>query len=149
MLTTKQITDLSRLDQLTYIFDLYRQFYQQESNLLQAADFLTQRILNLQSVIFVVVDDKNVIAGFTQLYPIFSSVSMQHTWLLNDLYVLPTHRGTGAATALLQRAKLFAKQTNSKGLALETAQSNPAQKLYEKLGWQLDTECRHYFWRTN
>ena len=35
---------------------------------------------------------------------------------------------------------------NFKGLALETAKANPAQRLYEKLGWKKDLEHLHYFW---
>lgn len=147
MLIIKQITDLSCLKELATIFDLYRQFYKQAPDLAAARFFLEQRIANLQSVIFVVIHNDGIV-GFTQLYPLFSSVSMQHSWLLNDLYVLPEQRGIGAATALLQRAQLFAQQTNSKGLALETALDNPAQKLYEKLGWQRDTQSLHYYWKT-
>lgn len=147
MLITKQITDLSCLKELAALFDLYRQFYKQAPDLAGSENFLYQRITNLQSVIFVVVYNHTMV-GFTQLYPLFSSVSMQHSWLLNDLYVLPEQRGIGAATALLQRAQLFAQQTNSKGLALETAADNPAQKLYEKLGWQRDTETLYYYWKT-
>jgi GNAT superfamily N-acetyltransferase len=147
MLITKQITDLSCLKELAALFDLYRQFYKQAPDLVGSENFLHQRITNLQSVIFVVVYNHTMV-GFTQLYPLFSSVSVQHSWLLNDLYVLPEQRGIGAATALLQRAQLFAQQTNSKGLALETAIDNPAQKLYEKLGWQRNTETLHYYWKT-
>jgi GNAT superfamily N-acetyltransferase len=147
MLITKQITDLSCLKELAALFDLYRQFYKQAPDLVGSENFLHQRITNLQSVIFVVVYNHTMV-GFTQLYPLFSSVSVQHSWLLNDLYVLPEQRGIGAATALLQRAQLFAQQTNSKGLALETAIDNPAQKLYEKLGWQRNTETLYYYWKT-
>ena len=147
MLITKQITDLSCPKELAALFDLYRQFYKQAPDLVGSENFLHQRITNLQSVIFVVVYNHTMV-GFTQLYPLFSSVSVQHSWLLNDLYVLPEQRGIGAATALLQRAQLFAQQTNSKGLALETAIDNPAQKLYEKLGWQRNTETLHYYWKT-
>jgi GNAT superfamily N-acetyltransferase len=147
MLIIKQITDLSCLKELAALFDLYRQFYKQAPDLVGSENFLHQRITNLQSVIFVVVYNHTMV-GFTQLYPLFSSVSVQHSWLLNDLYVLPEQRGIGAATALLQRAQLFAQQTNSKGLALETAIDNPAQKLYEKLGWQRNTETLYYYWKT-
>jgi GNAT superfamily N-acetyltransferase len=147
MLITKQITDLSCLKELAALFDLYRQFYKQAPDLVGSENFLHQRITNLQSVIFVVVYNHTMV-GFTQLYPLFSSVFVQHSWLLNDLYVLPEQRGIGAATALLQRAQLFAQQTNSKGLALETAIDNPAQKLYEKLGWQRNTETLYYYWKT-
>ena len=84
--------------------------------------------------------------GFTQLYPTFSSVSMQRFYILNDLYVLPTLRGQGIGESLLNAAKDLAKANNWKGLALETAVDNPAQKLYERLGWERSDDFYHYFW---
>ena len=75
MLITKQITDLSCLKELAALFDLYRQFYKQAPDLVGSENFLHQRITNLQSVIFVVVYNHTMV-GFTQLYPLFSSVSV-------------------------------------------------------------------------
>ena len=47
---------------------------------------------------------------------------------------------------LLIAAQEYAKANNLKGLTLETASDNPAQKLYERLGWSKD-ESYHYFWK--
>ena len=55
-------------------------------------------------------------------------------------------RKKGIGEALMERAKLFAKNKGSKGLTLETAIDNPAQKLYERLGWKKDTHVNHYTW---
>ena len=97
-----------------------------------------------ESVIFVAEEKKNLL-GFTQLFPIFSSVSMKRTWLLNDLYVNEKARGMGAATALLKAAKDFGEETNSKWLLLQTAADNfTAQKAYEKNGWIKETD---FFYR--
>ena len=97
-----------------------------------------------ESVIFVAEERKELI-GFTQLFPIFSSVSMQRTWLLNDLYVNEKARGIGAATALLNAAKEFGAETRSKWLLLQTAADNfTAQKVYEKNGWVRETD---FFYR--
>jgi hypothetical protein len=40
-------------------------------------------------------------------------------------------------------------QTNAKGLALSTATDNPAQYLYERLGWEKETGFLNYFWKNN
>ena len=120
------------IDQLSVLFDKYRIFYKQRSDVDSAKSFLKKRMKRKESVIFVAEERKNLI-GFTQLFPIFSSVSMQRTWLLNDLYVNEKARGIGAATALLNAAKDFGAETNSNWLLLQTAADNStAQRVYEK-----------------
>ena len=83
-------------------------------------------------------------AGFTQLYPSFSSVSLRRLWILNDLFVAPSARGHGVGAALLARARVWAEETWAKGLVLETAVDNPAQRLYESMGWRRDEAALHY-----
>ncbi len=127
------------------LLDQYRVFYKQDSNLNAAKQFLEERITKNESVVFIAFDDDEPV-GFTQLYTTFSSVSLQHVFILNDLYVSKTRRGKGIGEALLNHAKNFCKKSGYKGLALETATDNPAQQLYEKLGWKKDLDCFHYFW---
>jgi len=132
------------ISQLSVLFDKYRIFYKQKSDMDSARSFLKKRIKRKESVIFVAEERKDLV-GFTQLFPIFSSVSMQRTWLLNDLYVNEKARGMGAATALLNAAKDFGAETNSKWLLLQTAADNfTAQKVYEKNGWIRETD---FFYR--
>ena len=86
-------------------------------------------------------EERDELIGFTQLFPIFSSVSMKRTWLLNDLYVNEKSRGIGAATKLLDAAKEFGAETNSKWLLLQTSADNyTAQNVYEKNGWIKETD---------
>lgn len=135
---------LDDLDALVPLFDGYRQFYEQPSDLAGARAFLADRIKRGESVIFVAVAD-GAIVGFTQLYPLFSSVSMKRLWLLNDLFVAPDARKTGAGRALLGRAERWAQETGAKGLTLTTAMTNKAaQRLYESVGWKKDEEFFHY-----
>jgi GNAT superfamily N-acetyltransferase len=118
------------------LFDAYRMFYKQPSNIEAATDFLLERLTNNESVIFIAFADGNA-AGFCQLYPIFSSVGLQRTWLLNDLYVDANARGQGIAAALLQQAKDFGMQTSARWLLLQTGADNvTAQSVYEKNGWK-------------
>lgn len=127
------------------LFDAYRQFYEQESDLQRAYEYLYTRITKDESVIFVAVDGSNAL-GFTQLYPTFSSVSLKIQWILNDLFVAEEARKLGVATALLEKAREFAEETHAKGLMLQTASDNKtAQALYEKLGWQNDTKFFTYY----
>ena len=123
------------IDKLSVLMDKYRIFYKQESDFGKAKSFLKKRMKRNESVIFVAEERKELI-GFTQLFPIFSSVSMKRTWLLNDLYVNEKARGMGTASKLLDAAKDFGAETNSKWLILQTAADNfTAQKVYEKNGW--------------
>jgi len=122
------------------LFDLYRIFYKQSPDINGAEAFISDRLKHNDSAIFLAfINDEPV--GFTQLYPIFTSVGMQRTWLLNDLYVKETARKKGVGEALLETAKQFAKATNSKWLMLQTGEDNKvAQKLYEKNGWIKETD---------
>ena len=134
------------LEQLSILFDKYRIFYKQESDMATSKLFLKKRMKREESVILVA-EERDELIGFTQLFPIFSSVSMKRTWLLNDLYVNERSRGIGAATALLNAAKKFGKETNSKWLLLQTASDNfTAQKVYEKNGWIKETD---FFYRAD
>ena len=137
---------IDNLEILLPLFEGYRKFYKQSKNTDEARKFLTNRFNKKDSVIFISIDDNNA-QGFTQLYPSFSSVSMQRTYILNDLYVNPIYRGKGIGDALLNHAKDFAINQESKGLTLETSIDNPAQKLYERLGWKKDIEVYHYTWQ--
>lgn len=126
------------------LFDEYRKFYGQPGDPAGARKFLRDRLVARQSKIFLAKREMNIFA-FLQLYPSFSSVSMKPLWILNDLFVLPSARQSGAATALMERARQLAKDTGAEGLVLETAVDNaPAQKLYEKLGWKREVQFHRY-----
>jgi len=136
--------ELDDLEALVPLFDGYRRFYRQPSDLAGARAFLAERIKRSEAVIFLAVVDGAAI-GFTQLYPLFSSVSMQRLWLLNDLFVALEGRRSGAGRALLERAERWARETGAKGLTLSTEVTNAtAQRLYESAGWTKDTEFVHY-----
>jgi GNAT superfamily N-acetyltransferase len=123
------------VNQIAPLFDAYRVFYKQPSDIKAATDFLQQRLSNQESVIFIASIDGNA-AGFCQLFPIFSSVGLKRAWLLNDLYVNEEARGKGIATALLEQAKEYGLETNARWLMLQTAADNiAAQSVYEKNGW--------------
>ncbi|MFG3450654.1 GNAT family N-acetyltransferase [Stutzerimonas stutzeri] len=132
------------------LFDAYRIFYDQPSDLSLATAFITDRLKNSESVIFCAQTTDGQYAGFTQLYPTFSSVSAQRSWILNDLYVAEQARGLGVGKALLDQAKTHAIATNSKGLALETGKSNvTAQRLYESVGYVKEIDAYSYFLNVN
>lgn len=142
-MTIKQ-AQINDLPDLIPLFDGYRMFYRQASDFVGAKSFLSERITKNESIIYIAYVEENAI-GFMQLFPIFSSVSMEPMFLLNDLYIEKNYRGQGIGTALIDKGKELCKENNYKGLALQTETTNPAQKLYEAVGFKKDPDL-HYFW---
>lgn len=135
---------LKDLEGVSQLFNLYRMFYDQQSDIEGATHYISERLERQESIIFVAKEEERYI-GFSQLYPTFSSISMKRAWVLNDLYVEVSARQQGVGEKLLNKAKQFAVETDAKGLSLCTAHDNySAQKLYEKLGYVRETEYYYY-----
>lgn len=141
---------VEHLSQLGELLDHYRVFYGQPSNRPAAEHFLFERIINHESVIYVALDEANgQAAGFVQLYPGFSSVSLMPEWILSDVYVASSYRRQGIARALIREAMHMVGQREDKGLRLEMQpQNQPAQQLFESLGFVKDSQYVQYAWRT-
>lgn len=126
------------LDAIVPLFDAYRQFYRQPSELERARQFLLERFEHNQSIIFVAFEDESPV-GFTQLYPSFSSAAMARIFVLNDLFVIPQARRRGVASALLEAAADYARRVRAVRLTLSTELTNTAaQAAYGTLGWKRD-----------
>ena len=126
------------LDALAVLFDAYRQFYGQPSDLARARDWLRTRMRFGESIVLIAERD-GAAAGFTQLYPMFSSVRTARTWILNDLFVAEEARRSGVARALLDAAAQYARDDGAAGISLETTDDNTAARaLYRAAGWHED-----------
>ena len=132
------------LEGVSNLFNLYRVFYQQTSDLEGAKIYIKKRLESKDSVIFVVKDQQKYV-GFIQLYPTFSSISMKKVWILNDLYVDVEARRQGIGEMLLHKARDYAIETGAKSISLSTAPDNySAQRLYGKHGYVRDSQFYHY-----
>lgn len=138
---------IADLEDIAYLFNEYRIFYQQESDLEGAKAFLFDRLEHRESIIFIAKDrESNKPVGFTQLYPSFSSVSMKRLWILNDLFVGDEYRNCGVAQLLLDAARNYAILTKAKGIEFATAIDNvKAQRLYDRNGYQKDEGFIHFY----
>ena len=135
------IHDLAHVARL---FNAYREFYHQKTDLIGATTYITERLNQNDSVIFVAVHEGEHV-GFVQLYPTFSSIAMQKAFILNDLFVAETARKNGIGDLLLHKVKEYALAENVLRLSLSTAIHNKAaQRLYEKHGYERDTDFYHY-----
>src|ERR1700761_729624 len=118
------------------LFNQYRMFYKQPSDIELAENFIHERLENNESVIFLAIADDGTPAGFTQLYPSLSSVRAAKNWVLNDLFVDARHRKQGIGEGLIKAAMDFAKSQQAAYVQLETAADNHiAQSLYENIGF--------------
>ena len=139
--------ELNDLPQLAKLFDAYRVFYQKETSLKEAEEFLKARLTGKDSEIIVASDEEGKLTGFVQLYPLFSSTRMKRLWLLNDLFVAENERGKGISIELINQAKQLCVESKACGMMLETAKSNIiGNKLYLKTGFILDDEHNYYSW---
>lgn len=138
---------IEELDSLIQLFDKYRIFYKNPSDIENAKKFISARITHNDSEIFVCFDEENIAVGFVQLYPLFSSTRMQKLWLLNDLFIEENYRGNGYSIKLIDKAKELCRLTNACGLILETSRENTVgNNLYPKTGFRLDNEHNYYSW---
>ncbi|MFC5652328.1 GNAT family N-acetyltransferase [Paenibacillus solisilvae] len=134
------------LDHLAELFDQYRIFYGQVSDKEAVREFVWSRFEHNESIFFLTIHSQTgEAAGFSQMYPSFSSVSMQRIWILNDLFVDERFRGNQVGGQLLDAAKEYAILTRAKRIELATAHTNiSAQGLYEKKGYVVSAAFLNY-----
>jgi len=142
--TTVRQAVLADLPVLAPLFDGYRRFYGRPTDVAAAQTFLRERFDHGESVIFLA-HAAGAPAGFTQLYPSFSSVSLARVFLLNDLFVVPERRRTGVGSQLLRAATEHARALGAVRVSLNTdIQNTSAQAVYEARGWKRDREYFAY-----
>lgn len=119
------------------LFNAYRMFYEQESDLPACHAFIKDNVENRRSRVFLLFDAAGKALGFAQLYPSYCSISMQPYYYLSDLYVDPSARKKGHARYLMQALTAQFTAEGAQRLTLDTATGNRiAQRLYESLGYR-------------
>ncbi|MGB0494913.1 MAG: GNAT family N-acetyltransferase [Kangiellaceae bacterium] len=139
---SKDKTDVANL------FNQYRIFYQMNSDSKSAMQFISERLDQSDSIIYLARFCKinihsefsnraNEACGFIQIYPAFSSVAMRPIWILNDLFVNDQCRNKGIAKGLMEHARLEAQKRGIFSIKLATAVDNStAKNLYESLNYK-------------
>ena len=137
------------ITELSQLFNDYRVFYNQPSDVDACRKFIAKRIQDHDSIIYVVRNETEIF-GFAQLYPLFSSVQMKRLWVLNDLFVKQSARRKGIARMLIERCRELAVETDASGLLLETEKNNmEGNKLYPAENFILLDNSNFYFWNTS
>ena len=137
--------EIEHIDELAELFNSYRVFYEQDSNVDLARNFIMSRMERKESTIFVSQNSDEELIGFVQLYSSFCSVYVCPILILYDLFVKTQARGNGHGRALMDKATEFAKSEGYDRLELSTATDNfIGQSLYESLGYERDNDFYHY-----
>ena len=127
------------------VFNLYRQFYEKESNIEACKNYIHERLINNEAQIFYIENEKECM-GITQLYTTFDSLELSKKIVLYDLYVRSEYRNKGIGRMLMNAAKSFAEKKGVTSIELSTSINNKnAQSLYESLEYQRDTEFYDYY----
>lgn len=135
---------LADLDEIAGLFDQYRQFQGKAADLPACRAFLHDRFNHAESALFLATLAGQAV-GFAQLYPSFSSTALARVFILNDLFVAPAGRRTGAASALLAAVEAYAWALGACRVSLNVAQANlSAVQLYEARAWTRDAEFHTY-----
>jgi len=130
------------------LFDRYRFFYEQVSDVKACEEYLRARFSREESAIFIALEIQNgevVALGFSMMYISFSTIGLKKFWSLHDLYVEEEYRKQGIAKMLINKCKELAMEDNPIGVVIESRISNQsAQHLFDSVGFVKEGE--HYFY---
>ena len=78
--------------------------------------------------------------GFATIYWTWQTLHAARVGVLNDLFVTPASRGSGAGRALIERCRELCRERGAEKLVWETALDNTAaQRLYDGIGAEKST----------
>lgn len=148
-MTSVRLFQPGDLDAVARLFDAYRQFLGQPSELEKGRAYLARRLEAGEVTILVAEAQDHAIAGFTLLYSTYSSVSLGRVFIINDLFIDPPYRRFGLSSALLQAVAAHARSVGAIRLTSRVAVDNIAtQLLSEKNGLIRDTRYVAFHMRT-
>ena len=143
-----QAASLRDISEVARLYNAYRAFYGEPPDEDRALEFVRERIAIAAAQpprefpvaqYFLAWADSPTgrrAVGFMHLMPSTNTLAMRPIWFLEDLYVEPSARRKGVASAFLQHAEEFARKTGAERLTLATAHDNEAaQSVYRKLGY--------------
>lgn len=138
----RDVTEVARL------FNAYRAFYGEAQDEARELEFIRDRIALASAqppgqfsvaqyfLAWTNSPDGRRAVGFMHLMPSTNTLAMRPIWFLEDLFIEPSARRRGIATAFLRYAEDFARSTGAERLTLATAHDNTAaQSVYRKLGY--------------
>jgi GNAT superfamily N-acetyltransferase len=132
--TMQDIPQLKTL-MLAYIVDFYEYRQPEDEKLNGLIQMLLEQKEGIQ---FVAETEEGTLVGFATLYFTFSTLRASKIAIMNDLYVIESERGQGAAAKLFAACKGYAARNNYANLSWTTHKENfRGQKFYDKMGGEL------------
>jgi len=125
--------DAPRLTELMreYVVDFYRQPEPEP----EAMDRLREAMLEGNEGVQLVAEADGDLVGLATLYVTWSTFTGTRIGIMNDLYVVESHRGSPVATALFEACRAECRSRGLTEMTWETAPDNHrAQRFYEKVG---------------
>lgn len=121
-------------DAWSVLFAAYGDFYETTFSP-EVIESTWRRLLDpAEGVDALVAEVDGTVIGFAHYRSHPDTFSLGRDWFLDDLFVDPEARGSGAATALIERLKQFASETGPGSLRWITAVSNErAQRVYDRV----------------
>jgi GNAT superfamily N-acetyltransferase len=90
---------------------------------------------SLEGVQFIARTDEGAAIGFATVFWLWSTLSATRVGLMNDLFVAPEGRGSGAAEALIEACRGACRERGAAKLTWQTAKNNArAQVVYDRVG---------------
>jgi len=116
------------------LFSAYGEFYETTFST-EVIESTWRRLLDpSEGVDAIVADVDGQVIGFAHYRSHPDTFTLGRDWFLDDLFVAPEARGSGAATALIDQLKEFASSTGPGSLRWITAESNErAQRVYDRV----------------
>ena len=85
-------------------------------------------------------DSEGTPLGFATIYWTWQTLYACRVGVLNDLFVVPAGRGSGAGRALIERGRALCRDRGAEKLVWQTAPDNAAaQRLYDGIGAEKST----------
>ena len=128
-----ELRDAPRLTELMLEYTVG--FYRQPEPRAEALDGLLETLFAGQDGVQLVAEAEGDLVGFATLYFTWSTFTGTRIAIMNDLYVVEAHRGTGMASALFDACLEECRSRGLTEMSWETAPDNHrAQRFYEKVG---------------
>jgi GNAT superfamily N-acetyltransferase len=135
--TAISLVGLDDLDELLPLMRGYADFYEVSPTDEQLLSLSRALIASpeLDGVQFIARDGAGRAIGFATVFWLWSTLSAARVGLMNDLFVAPEGRGSGAADALIERCRAACRARGATRLTWQTAKDNArAQAVYDRIG---------------
>jgi GNAT superfamily N-acetyltransferase len=135
--TSVSVVGEEDLDELLPLVRGYADFYDvnpTDDQLLSLSRELIADPVN-EGMQFIARDGAGHAIGFATVFWLWSTLSASRVGLMNDLFVAPEARGSGAAEALIERCRAACRERGAARLTWQTAKDNArAQAVYDRIG---------------